>query len=180
MPTVFSHAVVAVAIGKWIPTPAKSPKFWLLCMLCAMLPDADVLGFKYGIPYHSMWGHRGFTHSIFFGFLLGGVVSTACYSKYPIFSKAWCWYFLCFSTATISHGLLDACTSGGLGIAYFAPFSAERYFWTFRPIQVSPLSISRFFSNWGVAVMKSEFVWLWLPSVCFFLIKTIIEKNTST
>nr|HRC76832.1 rhodanese-like domain-containing protein [Kouleothrix sp.] len=32
------------------------------------------------------------------------------------------------------HGVLDAMTDGGLGVAFFAPFSATRYFFPFRPI----------------------------------------------
>ena len=27
--------------------------------MCAVLPDADVLAFRFGIPYESVWGHRG-------------------------------------------------------------------------------------------------------------------------
>jgi inner membrane protein len=28
-----------------------------------MLPDADVLAFKFGVAYGNVFGHRGFTHS---------------------------------------------------------------------------------------------------------------------
>ena len=45
--------------------------------------------------------------------------------------------FLC----TMSHALLDALTDGGLGVAFFSPFSNERYFFPWTPIRVS-----RFFS----------------------------------
>ncbi len=34
--------------------------------VCSVLPDIDVLAFHFGIPYASEFGHRGFTHSIFF------------------------------------------------------------------------------------------------------------------
>ena len=74
---------------------------------------------------------------------------------------------------TASHGALDAMTDGGLGVAFFAPFSGERYFFPFRPIVVSPIGLGGFFSEWGVAVIKSELLWVWLPSalvVAFVLI----------
>ena len=35
-------------------------------MALAVLPDADVLAFSFGVPYHHVLGHRGFTHSFFF------------------------------------------------------------------------------------------------------------------
>ncbi|HVR39947.1 MAG TPA: metal-dependent hydrolase, partial [Thermoanaerobaculia bacterium] len=38
-------------------------------VIASILPDADVAGFAFGIPYGSMFGHRGFTHSILFALL---------------------------------------------------------------------------------------------------------------
>ena len=58
-------------------------------------------------------------------------------------------------------------TSGGGGIAFFAPFVNERYFFPWRPILVSPMSIRRFFSARGAAILASEFVWVWIPAGLF-------------
>jgi len=55
-------------------------------------------------------------------------------------------------------------TSGGFGIAFFAPFSNARYFFPWRPIVVSPIGIGAFFSHRGLEVMPSELVWIWLPA----------------
>ena len=63
----------------------------------------------------------------------------------------------------VSHGILDALTNGGLGIAFFAPFSNERYFLPIQPIQVSTLQVQHFFSEHGITVMKSELLYVWLP-----------------
>ena len=38
-----------------------------------------------------------------------------------------------------SHGVLDALTDGGPGVAFLAPFDDTRYFFPWRPIRVSPL-----------------------------------------
>jgi inner membrane protein len=35
-----------------------------------MLPDADVLAFKPGVAYGNIFGHRGFTHSLLFAFVV--------------------------------------------------------------------------------------------------------------
>ena len=54
-------------------------------------------------------------------------------------------------------------TDGGLGVAYFAPFSNRRYFLPWRPIPVSPISVARFFDARGLQVLAGEIVWIWLP-----------------
>jgi inner membrane protein len=63
-----------------------------------------------------------------------------------------------------SHGVLDACTNGGLGIAFFAPFSNARYFFPGRPLEVSPLSVSRFLTADGLAIFANEMQWVWAPA----------------
>jgi inner membrane protein len=67
--------------------------------------------------------------------------------------------------AMASHGLLDALTDGGLGVALFAPIHGTRYFFPFQPIRVSPIGDRRFFSERGAEVVGSELAWVWLPSV---------------
>ena len=71
--------------------------------------------------------------------------------------------FFWFTAVTASHGLLDALTNGGRGIAFFAPFSDHRYFFPWRPIQVSPIGVG-FFSPRGLRVLASESGWIWVPS----------------
>ena len=73
-----------------------------------------------------------------------------------------------FSLVTLSHGVLDAFTDGGLGIAFFAPFDASRYFFPWRPLAVSPIGISQFFSAWGLIVLLTEGIWIGIP-VCLWL-----------
>ena len=51
--------------------------------------------------------------------------------------------------AAITHPLLDMLTDGGSGVMLFFPFSTERFFFPWRPIRVSPLSIARFFDRAG-------------------------------
>jgi len=72
----------------------------------------------------------------------------------------WIYFFL----ATASHGLLDAMTDGGLGVAFFAPFDNRRYFLPWTPIRVSPIGIGRFSSSRGYAVLQSELLWIWVPA----------------
>ena len=78
-------------------------------------------------------------------------------------SKLSSFFFLVLFLSTVSHGLLDAVTDGGLGIAFFSPISNHRYFFPWHPIAVSPLSIDRFLSGRGISVLKSELIWIWFP-----------------
>ncbi len=61
-----------------------------------------------------------------------------------------------------SHPLLDAMTSGGLGVALAWPWSEQRFFAPWRPIRVSPFA-PQFFSARGLATLLSELRWVWLP-----------------
>ena len=168
MASIFGHALASIVIGSNFSKKLKSIQFWLLGIFCAIFPDADVIGFKFGIKYESFFGHRGFSHSFVFALLFGFLIAWFFYRKKQYFV----WYVLFFVLATVSHSILDAMTTGGLGVAFFSPFNNTRYFFPWRPIQVSPIGVSNFFSTWGLRVVKSELLWIGLPSlVLFFIIK---------
>lgn len=130
-----------------------------LAMFLSVAPDLDSIAFKIGIPYESPWGHRGFTHSILFALIVA-----AALIRFAKFFKcsAKAVFFVSF-ISMLSHGFLDACTNGGLGVAFFWPLTNERYFLPWREIVVSPLSISRFFTERGLAVISSEIMFIWIP-----------------
>ncbi len=128
-------------------------------IIASVIPDLDVLAFRLGIPYASEWGHRGFSHSLFFALLVA--VMGAALARPLMTTAARAFWFLFLATA--SHGILDTFTNGGLGIAFLWPFSTERFFAPLQPIEVSPLGVSRFMSKRGLAVLASEIVWVWLP-----------------
>jgi inner membrane protein len=176
MASAFSHAIAAVAIGKASFIKKVDWKFWLLGMFCAVVPDADAIGYKLGIPYDSMWGHRGITHSLLFAALLALTVLFFFYRQEEKFSGRPLALFLFFFAATASHPLLDAMTTGGRGVAFFAPFDNTRYFFPFRPIKVSPIGVTEFFSEWGWRVIQSEFIWVWIPSLVIMGIAWLMRK----
>lgn len=136
----------------------------MLSALCAVLPDADAVSFYFGVERGSMLGHRGITHSLFFALLVAFTVVSLAFKKTPRFSKSWWTLVVYFFVVTTSHGLLDALTDGGSGVAFFAPFDTTRYFFPWRPIEVSPIGF-RFFSSRGLEVIVSEFVWVWIPAI---------------
>lgn len=127
--------------------------------IASVLPDADVVAFRLGIPYSDPFGHRGASHSLAFA-LLVALVATALHERLGSNRRA---TFAFVLAAAASHPLLDALTDGGLGVALLWPLSDERFFWSFRPIGVSPISPARLFSARAARVFGSEARWVWAP-----------------
>ncbi len=169
MASIFAHGFTAYAFGKSFSKEINTKKLWILGIICSILPDADVIGFKFGIAYESFWGHRGFSHSLLFAILLGTTVTFIFYSK-KSYTKTGVALILYFTVCTAFHGVLDAMTTGGLGIAFFSPFDTTRYFFPWRPIQVSPIGVSNFFSIWGIKVLLSELIWVAIPTSIYILV----------
>ncbi len=167
MPSVISHAVVATAAGVAFAPQEVPTRFWILAVACSVIPDVDAIGFAFGVPYGHFFGHRGFFHSPFWALWMSLLVVSVFFHEIKIFSTWWFFYVIFFFLVTASHGILDAFTSGGLGVALLSPFDPTRYFFPWTPIEVSPVGVKAFFSKWGFAVIKSEFLWVWLPS--FFI-----------
>lgn len=164
MPTFLSHAVAACGLGAFFYRREVPKSVWALGAVCAMLPDLDVAAFHFGIPYEHLLGHRGLSHSLAFAAALAALLVALFFRRgVPGLSPGALGLYLFLATA--SHGLLDALTDGGLGIAFFAPFNNERFFFPFQPIEVSPISPRSFLTGRGLAVLRSEVVWVWLPSV---------------
>lgn len=175
MPSFFAHAVSALPLARAFSGRDFRKLAWWSAV-CAVLPDADVLAFEFGIPYESIWGHRGITHSFFFSALLAGLLVATVFRKCE--TNRWA-IACCLFLAAASHALLDACTNGGLGVALWAPFSGERFFSPYRPIQVSPIGAGAFFSEWGLRVIRSELVWVALPALAVYLLAALLRKTTA-
>ncbi|HEV8531169.1 MAG TPA: metal-dependent hydrolase [Methylomirabilota bacterium] len=175
MPTVLTHPALPLAVGLGLGRQIISRRLLAAGVATSMLPDLDVLAFPLGVHYGSAFGHRGFTHSLAFALavaLVGGCCHRALRAG---FSRA----FLFILVATASHGMLDAFTNGGLGIAFLWPFSGERYFAPYPVIEVSPIGISRFLSSRGVSVLESELVWVWAPCAVLGVALAIISARLS-
>jgi inner membrane protein len=173
MASIVSHAIVATVLGSVTLPRRVSWWYWALGAVLAVIPDADVIGLAFGIRYEDVLGHRGLSHSIFFAAILAASCSFVLARRNEVSTYR---LFLFLFLATASHGLLDAMTNGGLGVAFFAPFNNDRFFFPFRPIEVSPIGIDRFFSARGLAVIQSEAKWLWIPSALVFIVVLVVRK----
>jgi inner membrane protein len=166
MPSAFGHALFASALGASFRARGAVVG---AAALCAVAPDLDVLAFRLGIPYEAPLGHRGFTHSLPFAAGLGLAATLALRAvprgtaRPPLAPT-----LALLALAAASHGLLDAFTDGGLGVALLWPFDDARIFFPWRPIAVSPLGIQRFFSARGAEVLASELAWVGVPSLALW------------
>lgn len=64
MPPVFTHPAVPLAIGVGLGRGAVSGRLLACGVIGSVLPDLDVLAFRFGIPYAAEFGHRGVSHSL--------------------------------------------------------------------------------------------------------------------
>ena len=165
VPTVLSHPAVPLAIGLALGSRVVSGRLLLAGVVASVLPDLDVIGFRLGIGYAHELGHRGFSHALPVALLVGAV---AALFAGPLRSRRLT-AFLFIALACASHGLLDMLTNGGLGVALAWPLSEQRFFFPVQVIEASPLSLHRFFGPAGLKVLKSEWLWVWLPAAALGL-----------
>ena len=155
-----THPAAALGLFPWFRGRIGRPAVLVTGMALTMAPDLDVIGFRFGISYGDLLGHRGLTHSLPFAVVFGGLA--ALIAARILRMKAgvlWLYFAICLA----SHGALDALTNGGYGIAFFSPFSNERYFFDFRPVQVSAIGLERFFHRDWIGLLAIELRWIWLP-----------------
>lgn len=175
MASFFSHPAFPVALLISRKKKFLTKKLFFLCVFLTCLPDSDVIAFRFGIPYSSQWGHRGFTHSISFA-VLAGLICMLFSHKLGSSKKT---VFFTTFLSTLSHTLFDALTNGGLGVALFWPFDHSRYFFPFHPVEVSPIGVKGFLSMRGLVVVLSEIMWIWLPCISLsILIRKLFTRHT--
>jgi inner membrane protein len=163
MPSAFTHAFVGAALTPLAPRPDRGARLAVELAVVSMLPDLDVIAFAFGIPYAHPLGHRGLSHGLPFAAGLALLLPLVLHRDARPGSRRWWALVGLFFAACASHGLLDACTDGGLGVGLLLPFSNARVFFPWRPIAVSPIGVGAFFGEWGLRVLRSELIWIWLP-----------------
>jgi inner membrane protein len=143
---------IAVALAGARVTPGSTPRLRTFVALSALslAPDLDVIGMHCGVRYGAMWGHRGATHSILVA-ILAAAVTTWWLRPGPRWKLA----AGVVAAVAVSHGLLDAMTDGGLGVALLWPWTSHRFFFPWRPIPVAPIG-ARLLSARGLGVITWE------------------------
>lgn len=126
-----THSLTGALAAKIIDHTQKSPgdsaqykqkAFWLI-LLCANLPDIDVVAGFFGDRIFSMQHHRGITHSILFAPVFAALPAAAFYFLFKLknFKALW----ISSLVGIFIHIFFDVITT--FGTQLFAPFSTTRY-----------------------------------------------------
>lgn len=154
MPSI-GHIAVGMAAGRGAAPSSRHDRWrWIIGLaVVSCAADADLVFLFSGDGSNTVWGHRGFTHSLTVGALLalGFALVAKRWGAGPL--RAWTIAFLVHG----SHLLLDSMNVGTLGVPWLWPFSAAYFRLPWRPI---PAVISaRDFLSWhGLPVLLAELV----------------------
>jgi len=150
-------------------------RFVVWAAVCGVLADVDSVGLSLGIPYEHVLGHRGLMHSLPFALLVSVLVASLAFRDVPIGSGRWWLLVGVFFGVMAVHAGLDAMTDGGLGVAFFAPVDAGRYWLPWRPVPVAPIGLRHLLTPSGARVLKWELLWLWAPAGGVFAAATAVR-----
>ena len=148
MPSSMAHGLAALTVAH-LAFPSAPPRYlYVSAAACAVLPDLDAIGRPFGAPdIQWLGGHRALTHSVAFAaalaFLVGAVLFRGAERRTRISRM------ICLAVATAMHGALDALTTYGDGVEFFAPFTTRRYKAPWQPLHS----------------IGSEIVLVWLPAL---------------
>ncbi len=175
MPTSIGHSLSGIAVSSLFASRPHVLRVVFLCVLCSVFPDFDAVGLRLGVPYQHWLGHRGFSHSILFAVFLALIALLFILNSEKSLKKR-ALFFTAFFACVLLHDILDAMTNGGLGVAFFSPFSERRFFLPWRLIEAPPFSPRYLITSRGLAMMRSELVWVMIPSLCISALSIGIRK----
>lgn len=136
MPMTTTHALLPIAVAVAV---ARRPVPWKLVVvasIAAAAPDVDSIFKKLvSIQSHSLWDHRGATHSLFTA-LSAGLLAAAMHRLLQVRALT---AGVVVAAAMASHGLLDMMARGGLGVAYLWPVSSARLIADWQWIHTAPV-----------------------------------------
>ena len=166
MPSTLTHAIPVIAVGLGLGKDYISKRMIATGAIIANIPDLDLIPPRlYGVPFDSIYGHRGYSHSLLFALILATV--TSLFFIKSGYKKA----FLFLAFCTLSHGILDSFTEGGLGVTFFWPIINHRYYAFVQPIMNINVSFhSLYATKNGLPILISEFIWVWIPFFMLYLI----------
>ena len=154
MPSSIGHGLAAAAVTRALWPHNQPRRLVLTAVLSAVLLDVDAIGRPFGLgDLMFLGGHRALIHSLPFAALLGTTLVLAFYRRAEFNGmRPRIWIAIVLAVAT--HGVLDAFTTYGAGVMFFAPFSDARFKAPWLPFR-------------GVL---PEIVGIWVPALFFLAI----------
>lgn len=175
MPTSLSHAAAGLAIASVLKPAKATSRYWMLAAACAAIPDIDALSLPLRLPPNDLLGHRGITHSVLFAVGLSAVVTALWFPRERVGDDRWrIWLAMCL--ATMSHGLLDALSSYGHGVALLAPMWNQHLCFSSRPLGNIGVG-HRGVLSLSLRVAANEAIWIWMPSALVTSLALLLERH---
>ena len=176
MPSIFAHAVAGAALANAAFSPRRVPRrVWITAAFVAALPDIDAIGRPFGnLSFEALFGgHRGLTHSVMFALAFSAIVTWGFFRR-PQWTALQRRLWATFALAIVSHGVLDALSTIGSGVAFWAPFSWTHYEFAWQPLgELGPGSRG---PDRVLDMVANEFVWVGLPSLMVVAIARFIRR----
>ncbi len=152
-----SQALLGAAVAQAVAGRTLGPRAAGWGALVGMSPDLDVLlGGLHG-GYGELLYHRGTTHSLWFGAVVGPLVGWLLWKWRGAGTPLRTWQWL-VALALITHPLLDVFTPYGTQL--FAPFSRARFAWQgvgiIDPFYTLPLGMGVFLAQRGVSAISTR------------------------
>jgi inner membrane protein len=177
MPSIVAHAVAGAALATAVFSPrAVLRRVWVTAAVVAMLPDVDAVGRPFGnLAIEALFGgHRGFTHSVVFAVVVSAIVAWGFF-RTPQWMGLHRRLWVAFALAIASHGVFDALSTIGNGVAFWAPFSWAPYEFRWQPlgeIGPRPRGPERAFD-----IVANEFLWVGLPALIVLAIARFTRRS---
>jgi inner membrane protein len=164
MPSSIAHGLTAVAVGTVFFPAERTRRLYVAAACGAVLLDIDAIGRPFGLgDLAILGGHRALTHSLLFAALVSLAIVTAMYRGADGEGRR-LRIFACFALALALHGVLDAFTTYGEGVMFFAPFSTARYRSPCQPLRG----------------LLPEVVGVWLPMLALIVYKRRQARSVSS
>jgi len=164
MPSVLGHALAGLTISAAYTQGRPPRRTWILATACAVAPDLDWFTGFLKLSDGNSLSHRGMSHSLLAAALIAAAAMLIGFRPRLRSPRHWA----CMLSAAFSHGLLDACTFGGTGVAFLLPFSRARFVCLWQPIFVSPIPLSGRLLDWLLFSLGTEIVWIGIPACLVF------------
>lgn len=162
--SLFGHALAGLTLSAAFTRGRPPRRLWLAAMACAVAPDLDWFSHFADLPDGASLSHRGLSHSLLAALLIAALAMGLGFRHQ--LRNPWPW--ACLLAASFSHGLLDACTFGGTGVAFLLPFSEARFVCAWQPIFVSPIPLNGRLLDWLLFSLGTELLWIGLPAGLVF------------
>lgn len=164
MPSILGHTFAGLAVSAAFTGGRPGRRTWMLATACAVAPDLDWFTGFLPLAEGSGLAHRGMSHSLLAAGLLAATAMAVGFRAELRSPRLWA----CMASAAFSHGLLDACTFGGTGVAFLLPFSDARFVCAWQPMFVSPIPLSGRLLEWLLLSLGTEALWIGIPALLAF------------